>query len=189
MSIAQKVSFELVALDGAAGGFSDAYEIARALAEAIEGIPDLDRTRLLLFGGCASAARDAGVTMSMVAERLGLTEQFLGVDMLETDGDRLRIKERVEGGRYRISECDAPPAMLAWATGTLPIPPNNPQLGMQNMRSIMPALARAKSIPLGSGDVAFGAVERPVQRRETRVVKDMPPEDIAREIVAWMREG
>ena len=33
-------------------------------------IADLDRSRLLLFGGCASASRDAGVTMQMVGERL-----------------------------------------------------------------------------------------------------------------------
>src|SRR5210317_3781 len=32
MTIAQKVSFELVVLDGPAGGFSDSHEVARLLA-------------------------------------------------------------------------------------------------------------------------------------------------------------
>src|SRR5512140_3375371 len=75
MSIAQKVAFELVVLDGPAGGFTDSFEVAAALAGAIENIPGLERDRLLLFGGCSSASRDAGVTMQMIGERLGLTEQ------------------------------------------------------------------------------------------------------------------
>src|SRR3989338_1494522 len=63
MTIAQKVPFELVVLDGSASGFNDSYEVAEALAGAIEKISGLDRARLLLFGGCASASRDAGVTL------------------------------------------------------------------------------------------------------------------------------
>src|SRR6266496_2840933 len=39
MTVAQKVPFELLALDGAAGGFTDAHEVAAALAEAIKTIP------------------------------------------------------------------------------------------------------------------------------------------------------
>ena len=49
MSIAQKVPFELIALDGPAGGFTDASEVAATLAGAIEGIDGLDRERLLLY--------------------------------------------------------------------------------------------------------------------------------------------
>ena len=74
MSMAQKVPFDLVALDGTASGFSDSWEVAEALAEAIESIPELDRNRLLLFGGWESASRGAGVTMQMVGERVGITE-------------------------------------------------------------------------------------------------------------------
>src|ERR1019366_1898734 len=51
---------------------------AAALAAAIAGIAGLDRARLLLFGGWESASRGAGSTMQMVAERLGITEQFQG---------------------------------------------------------------------------------------------------------------
>src|SRR5512142_3521088 len=39
MTIAQKVPFELVALDGPAGGFTEAADAAAALAEAILALP------------------------------------------------------------------------------------------------------------------------------------------------------
>ena len=60
MTVAQKVPFELIALDGPASGFTEAAEVAAALAEAIQGIPGLDRSKLLLFGGWESASRGAG---------------------------------------------------------------------------------------------------------------------------------
>ena len=190
MSVAQKVPFQLVALDGPAHGFTEPFEAATVLAAAIEGISELDRSRLLLFGGCASASRDAGVTLPMVGERLGITDQFLAVDALSVeDGGHLRVMERVEGGCYRVSECDGPPMVLAWATGSLPEPPNNPQLGMQNMREVMPALAKAAPAPVGAEGLMFTQVERPTQRRETRVVKDRPVDEIAQEIVDWIQEG
>ena len=188
MSIAQKVTFELVVLDGPAGGFTDSFEVAAALAGAIEKIPGLDRARLLLFGGCASASRDAGVTMQMVGEQLGITEQFLGVDELKIqDNGSLRILERIEGGQYQVSECAGAPAVLGWATGNLPEPPNNPQIGMMNMRTVMPALQKAVPAPVGVGGVSYLGVELPSQRRETRIVKDMSVDDIAAEIVAWIK--
>ena len=189
MTIAQKVPFELVALDGSASGFTEPFEIAEALAQAIEGISELDRSRLLLFGGCASACRDAGVTMQMVGERLGLTDQFLAVDELTVQGDgSLEILERVEGGQYQASVCSGPPALLAWATGKLPEPPNNPQVGMQNMRTIMPSLQKAQPSQVGAEGITFAKVELPQQRRETRVVSDTPVEEIAKEIVDWIRD-
>jgi len=110
------------------------------------------------------------------------------VDELQVQDDgSLRIKERIEGGQYQVSVCEGPPAALAWATGSLPEPPNNPQIGMQNMRAIMPALQRAQPAAVGAGDITFEKVELPQQRRETRVVRDTPPDVIAREIVDWIR--
>src|SRR5215472_15349651 len=41
MTVAQRAAFELVALDGPASGFTDAFETAAALAGAIQGIGDL----------------------------------------------------------------------------------------------------------------------------------------------------
>lgn len=188
MNIAQKAPFELVALDGSASGFTDAFEVAAALATAIEGIEGLDRDRLLLFGGRSSASRDAGVTVQMVGERLGIIDQFLAADKLTVrDDGSLLLLERIEGGKYLASVCDGPPAVVAWSTGELPEPPNNPQVGMQNMRSIMPALQKAQSAAVGAADVSFEKVEVPKQRRETRIVKDVPVDEIAREIVDWLR--
>ena len=68
MTVAQKVPFELVALDGSASGFTDASEIAAALSAAITAIPGLDKSNLLIFGGWESASRGAGATMQMVGE-------------------------------------------------------------------------------------------------------------------------
>jgi len=188
MNIAQKVPFELVALDGPAGGFTDAYDVAEALAGAIEGIEGLNRDRFLLFGGRSSASRDAGVTVQMVGERLGITDQFLAVDKLTVQDDgSLRLLERIEGGKYLASICEGPPVAVAWSTGELPEPPNNPQVGMQNMRTIMPALQKARPAAVGAEGVSFESVEVPRQRRDTRIVKDVPVDEIAREIVEWLR--
>ena len=110
-----------------------------------QAIPGLDRARLLLFGGWESASRGAGATLQMVGERLGIAEQFQGVDQIDRAADgSLEILERIEGGRHQVSVCAGPPAVLGWATGNLPEPRNNPQVGMANMRAVMPALQRAK---------------------------------------------
>ena len=125
----------------------------------------------------------------MIGERLGITEQFQGVDQLTVrDDGSLEILERIEGGRHQVSVCAAPPAALGWATGNLPEPRNNPQVGMANMRTIMPALQRAKPAPLPAAGLCFASVSLPKQQRETRIVKDLSPEEIAREIVAWVKE-
>jgi electron transfer flavoprotein beta subunit len=187
MAVAQKVPFELVAVDGPAGGFNDAAETAAALAEAIKAIPGLDRARLLLFGGWESASRGAGVTLQMVGEQLEIHEQFQGVDALAVGADgALEILERVEGGKHQVSSCRGAPAVLGWATGSLPEPKNNPQVGMANMRLVMPALQKAAPSPVGTGGVEFASVQLPKVQRETRIVKDASADDIAREIVEWI---
>jgi electron transfer flavoprotein beta subunit len=189
MTIAQKVPFELVALDGPAGGFTDAYETAAVLAEAIKAIPGLDLSKLLVFGGWESATRGAGATMQIVGELLGITDQFQGVDQLTvTAGGSFEVLERVEGGKHQVSTCAGAPAVLGWATGSLPEPRNNPQVGMQNMRAIMPALQKAKAVKVGADGVTFKLVALPKQQRQTRIVKDTPADEIAKEIVAWMAE-
>jgi electron transfer flavoprotein beta subunit len=189
MTMAQKVPFELVALDASGNGFTDSREVALVLADAIEAIPGLDRSRLLLFGGWESAARAAGTTLQQIGERLGIRDQFLGVDELTPAPDgSFRVLERIEGGRHQASSCAGPPAVVGWATGSLPEPPNNPQIGMANMRTIMPSLQRAKPARIAGEGLRFTGVALPVQRRETRVVKDLTPEEMAREIVEWIRK-
>jgi electron transfer flavoprotein beta subunit len=189
MTVAQKAAFELVALDGPASGFTDSSQVAAALAEAIQGIAGLDRQRMLLFGGWESASRGAGTTLQMIGERLGITDQFLGVDQLTVlpDGS-LEILERIEGGRHQVSVCAGPPAVLGWATGHLPEPRNNPQIGMTNMRTIMPALQRARAGAIAGDGLCYRSVALPKQLRETRIVKNMPAPEIAREIAAWLGE-
>jgi len=187
MTVAQKVPFELVALDGSASGFTDAAETAAALAEAIAALPGLDRSRLLVFGGWESASRGAGTTLQMIGERLGIVDQFQAVDQLRVlpDGE-LEVLERVEGGRHQVSRCAGPPLVVGWATGNLPEPRNNPQVGMANMRTVMPALQRAKPVAVGLGPVRFIQLSVPKQVRSTRIVKDASPDEIAQELVAWI---
>lgn len=186
MTVAQKAAFQLVVVDGPAGGFTEAFDVAEALAGAIDGIADLDKSKLLIFGGWQSASRGAGATLQMVGERLGVVNQFQGVDKITPQADgSFEVMERVEGGSYQISECQGAPAVLGWATGNLPEPPNNPQIGMQNMQKIMPAMQQAKAATVGAPQ--FQSVELPKTKRETRVVKDTSVDDIARELVEWIR--
>jgi electron transfer flavoprotein beta subunit len=187
MTIAQKVSFELVAIDGPGGGFVDAHGIADLLADAILSIPGLDRSRLLLFGGWESASRGAGVTLQLIGQRLGIMDQFLGVDQLTVQPDgSIEVLERIEGGRHQVSVCPGPPALLGWATGSLPEPRNSPQVGMANMRTVMPALQRAKPAALRQTSLQYRGVRPPQQQRQTRIAKDMTTEAVAREIFEWI---
>ena len=128
-----------------------------------------------------------GGVMQMVGERLGITDQFQGVDELRPQPDgSFEIVERLEGGRRQISRCQSPPMLLGWATGNLPEPPNQPQLGMQNMRLIMPALQKAR--PTAASSPVYKGVAVPSQQRDTRIVKDLSPAEIAREIVEGLRD-
>jgi electron transfer flavoprotein beta subunit len=187
MTVAQKVPFELVALDGPAGGFTDAMEVAPILAQAIRSITGLDRTKLLVFGGWESASRGAGVTMQLVGEHLAIGDQFQGVDQLsiKTDGS-FEILERVEGGKHQVSVCQGPPVLLGWATGNLPEPRNNPQVGMANMRTVMPALQKARPVKVEGDGLTFTSVALPKQQRSTMIVKDLSADEIAKEIVTWI---
>jgi electron transfer flavoprotein beta subunit len=187
MTVAQKVAFELVPVDGPVGGFADAHATAAALAQAIVAIPGIDLAKLLLFGGWESATRGAGVTLSLLGERLGIADQFQGVDQIAVrDDGSFEVLERVEGGKHQVSVCAGAPAVLGWATGNLAEPRNNPQIGMANMRTIMPALQKARAATLDANTLRYIAVNLPRQQRTTRVVKDMNADEIAAEIVAWI---
>ncbi len=187
MTIAQKVSFELIAIDAPINGFADVHATATTLANAIAEIPTLDKSKLLLFGGWESAARGAGVTLQLVGERLGITDQFMGVDQIELrDDGSFEVLERVESGKHQASECAGAPAVLGWATGNLPEPRNNPQIGMANMRTVMPALQKAKPTSLAESGLQYISASLPSQQRQTRVVKDMGADAIAQELVEWI---
>jgi electron transfer flavoprotein beta subunit len=127
--------------------------------------------------------------MQIVGERLGIVNQFQGVDKLTVGADgSLEVLERIEGGKHQVSKCAGAPAVLGWATGNLPEPPNNPQVGMANMRGVMPALQKAKPTKIATDAVKFASVALPKQQRQTKIVKDTPADEIAREIVAWIQQ-
>lgn len=187
MNIAQKVPFELVPVDGSASGFAGAHSTAAVLADAINAIAGLDKSRMLLFGGWESASRGAGVTIQLIAERMGIVDQFQGVDQLTAKADgSLEVLERIEGGRHQVSTCAGAPAAFGWATGNLPEPRNNPQIGMANMKTIMPALQKTKPTALPVEPLKYLSATPPKQQRQTRIVKDMPVDQIANEIVEWI---
>lgn len=189
MTVAQKAPFELIALDGPASGFTEAADVAAMLADSIKALPGLDMTKLLVFGGWESASRGAGATMQLVGEKLGITDQFQGVDQITVAADgSFEILERIEGGKHQVSKCAGAPAVLGWATGNLHEPPNNPQIGMANMRTIMPALQKAKPAKIAAEGVTFASVALPKQQRQTKIVKDMSVDDIANEIVVWIQQ-
>ncbi len=189
MTVAQKAGFELVCIDGPIGGFTDGHATAAALADAIAAIAGLDRRKLLLFGGWESASRGAGVTLQIAGERLGITDQFQGVDRIDPrDDGSFEVLERVEGGRHQVSICAGAPAVLGWATGNLGEPRNNPQVGMANMRTILPALQKAKPVALETNGLRYISVRLPSQQRTTRVVKDLTADQIACELVEWIGE-
>ena len=161
--------------------------VAQKVAETIAALPGLDRGKLMLFGGWESATRGAGVTLQLVGERLGITDQFQGVDQIDLrDDGSFEVLERVEGGKHQVSVCAGAPAVLGWATGNLAEPRNNPQVGMANMRTIMPALLKAKAAKLDPNGLSYLSVALPKQQRTTRVVKDLTLDEIATELVAWI---
>jgi electron transfer flavoprotein beta subunit len=189
MTVAQKAGFELIAIDGPASGFTEAADVAAALADAIKSIPGLDMAKLLVFGGWESASRGAGAPQQQLGEKNGNTDQFQGVDQITVAADgSFEVLERIEGGKHQVSKCAGTPAVLGWATGNLPEPPNNPQIGMANMRTIMPALQKAKPAKIGAEGVTFASVALPKQQRQTKIVKDMSTDDIAKEIIAWIQQ-
>jgi electron transfer flavoprotein beta subunit len=58
---------------------------------------------------------------------------------------------------------------------------------MMNMRGIMPALMKAPAANVGVGGIAWQKAEVPAAKRDTVVKKDMSVEDIAKEIVEWVK--
>ena len=187
MTVGQKAAFELVPIDGPIGGFTDAHSTAAALAEAVAASRP-GPEHLLLFGGWESATRGTGVTLQLVGERLGIADQFQGVDQiaLREDGS-FEVLERVEGGKHQVSVCAGAPAVLGWATGNLAEPRNNPQVGMQNMRGMMPALQKAKSVKLDGKRPALrlGGSAQTAARDARR--ENMSPDEIASEMSNGLR--
>jgi electron transfer flavoprotein beta subunit len=78
--------------------------------------------------------------------------------------------------------------VLGWATGNLAEPRNNPQVGMANMRGILPALQKARPANLAANGLRYLSLSLPKAQRTTRLVKDSSPKAIAGELLAWLQE-
>jgi electron transfer flavoprotein beta subunit len=50
----------------------------------------------------------------------------------------------------------------------------------------MPALQKAKPTKVAAEGMKFASVNLPKQKRDTKIVKDVPADEIAKEIVAWI---
>jgi len=46
---------------------------------------------------------------------------------------------------------------------------------------------KAKPAGVGTGGIAYAKTEIPPQKRQTRIVKDISADDIAKEIVEWVK--
>ena len=189
MTVAQKVPLQLVAVDGPSSGFADAQQTATALATAIRNIPGIDLSRLLLFGdGNLPAAAPGSLCNWWASNSASLTSSRVSMPSPPKDDGSFEVLERIEGARHQVSLCAGAPAVLGWATGSLGEPRNDPQVGMANMRAIMPALQRAVAAKITPDGLQYASVATPKQQRETRIVKDMAADQIANEIVQWIKQ-
>jgi hypothetical protein len=55
------------------------------------------------------------------------------------------------------------------------------------MRVIMPALQQAKPAQVAAEGLEWVSVALPSQTRETKVVENVPPAEIARQLAAWIK--
>jgi electron transfer flavoprotein beta subunit len=51
---------------------------------------------------------------------------------------------------------------------------------------MMPALQKARAVTLAPNGLRYASVNLPKQQRETRVEKNMSPDEIASELVEWI---
>ena len=172
MTVGQQVPLELVALDGPAGGFTDAPRCGRA------------RRRHRSFPGstargCWSSAdgnRPRAAPASRADRGRAARHPRSVPGRRSNHPDRRRSLRDPGAGRGRPApgfRLAGPPALLGWATGNLPSRRNNPQIGMANMRTICPR-SRRPARPRSGRPIRI-AWPCPRCSRDTRIVKDMPP--------------
>ena len=172
MSVAQKAGFELVPVDAMASGFADAHEVAGVLAEVIQSIPGLERSRLLLFGGWESASRGAGVTMQLIGGTSWDHRSVPGRGPINGPGGRYA---RNPGAHRRrpSSGIDMPgaSALLGWATGNLPEPTKQSASGNGKYADDHARAAKGESqclvaeYPLPERDTSKAAATNPNRKR------------------------
>ena len=163
----------------------DAHSTANVLAETIAALPGLDRKKMLLFGGWESATRGAGVTLQLIGERLGILDQFQGVDQIDLREDgSFEVLERVEGGMHEVSICAATPRAGMGNRQSRGAAKQSANRHGQHGHSSRAAEAKLATLP--SNGLSYTSVSLPKQQRATRVVKDMTADGITRELVEWI---
>ena len=154
MTVAQKVPFELVADRRARrAALPTRSAAAAALAERHRGH---SRSRPLAAAvvrrlgiGVARRWRDDADDRRAARHRRSVPGRRRRGGRADGRARDARARSRAAGTRSRV--CAGPPAVLGWATGHLREPANNPQVGMANMRTLMPALQKAKAGAGGDG--------------------------------------
>ena len=80
-------------------------------------------------GNQPRAAQASRCNLSANVSALAISSKVSTRSTMRDDGS-FEVLERVEGGSHQVSVCAGAPAVLGWATGNLPDPRNNPQIGM-----------------------------------------------------------
>ena len=171
-------------------GLCRLFETAAALADAIAAIPGLHVSRLLLFGGWESASRglrfhapdrrrktryhrsNSWGSTNSTSFPMAAWKFWSAWPAANTRCQSVRLLPQCSAGPPVTSPCPAIIRKSGWRT-----------CDWRCRRCNAPKAAGVKSTGL-----CFQGVTLPKQQRETRIVKDMPPAEIAREIVTWIAE-
>ena len=120
MTVAQKVPFELVPIDGPIGGFPDAHSTAADIAETIAAIPSLDRSKLFSSAdGSPPPAAQASRSRSSANSSASPTSSRASIRS-PSRRRSFEVLERIEGGRHQVSVCAARPPSSAGPPATWP---------------------------------------------------------------------
>ncbi|MGC4052723.1 MAG: hypothetical protein QM757_25615 [Paludibaculum sp.] len=128
--------------------------------------------------------------MQMVGEQLGITEQFQAVDELassESAPSKSWNAPRADDTKSPVLRRSSRP-VLGWATGNLlrAVQQSADRHGQHARHHARPAEGQgrpASTIPL------LVSVTLPDSQRQTKIVKDIPADQIAQEIADWIRQG
>ena len=188
MTVAQKVPFELVPIDGPIGGFPDAHSTAAVLAEAIAAIPGLDRSE-------AAALRRLGVGHARrgrhAAARRRTPRHHRPVPGRRPDRSPRRRLFRSAGARRRRQapglglRRSARRAGLGHRQSRRAAQQSANRHGQHAHHHARAAKGQSRQArrqrPAATSPSAL-----PKQQRTTRVVKDLTPDEIAAELVEWI---
>ena len=188
MTVAQKVAFELVPIDGPIGGFPDAHSTAAASPTPSTPSPDSTAAKLLALRrmGVGHRAARASRCSSSASGSASPTSSRASTRSICATTAPSKCWSASKAASTRSRSARARPPCSAGPRATCAEPRNNPQVGMANMRTIMPALQKAKAAALDANGLSYVSVSLPKQQRETRVEKNMSADEIARELVGWI---